>query len=473
VAGRSAAVGSATAGLRAARSVARVARRAWLPVMRLAAVVFASALCAAGGAAAGGAAADDAGVPGLLTLDSHVDIPFDFGDEGAAYDPMRPGPRGQQVHLPTMREGGLDAAFFIVYVGQGPRDDAGYARAASDAFRKFAAIHRMVARHAGTIGLARSAAEVRAIAASGRLVALIGVENGYPLGRDLRLLDVFHAFGARYMGLVHTRSNDLADASVSAIGPAPAGAAAAAPPGIAAAAPPGIAAAAPPGVAAEHGGLSALGRDAVVRLNELGIMVDVSHASDAAARQMLALSRAPVIASHSGVRGVHDHPRNLSDELLRGIAASGGVAQVVAFDSYLRPVPEAKQQALRALLAAFGLASAARVADLPPERRAAYDAQRDAIDARWPPAGVDDLVDHIDHAVRVAGIDHVGIASDFNGGGGIRGWSHAGETHNVTRALLARGYGADEVRRLWGGNLLRVMEACEAYAAGLRGAAPR
>lgn len=417
----------------------------WHSGMRNRNVMLAALVMLAGNALAQAPATVEADLDAPLTLDSHVDIPLDFG--APAYDPMQPGPRGQQVHLPTMRSGGLDAAFFVVYVGQGPRDEAGYARALSDAFRKFSAIHRMVADHADVIALARSAGEVRRIAASGRLVALIGVENGYAIGRDLRLLDQFHDYGARYFGLVHVRNNDLADAAVGVLGLTTDNSS-----------------------VPEHNGLSALGRQVVARLNALGIMVDVSHASEPATMQTLELSRAPVIASHSGVQGVYAHRRNLSDAALDGIASTGGVAQIVAYDSYLRPVPEAKAQAVRALLAEFDVLSPAQLAALPPERRDLYADRIRELDARWPKAGIDDLLAHIDYAVRRIGIDHVGIASDFNGGGGIRGWENAGETHNVTRGLRARGYSDEDVEKLWSGNLLRVLEACEAFAARGTGA---
>lgn len=379
----------------------------------------------------------------VLTLDTHVDIPPDFG--GPSYDPTRPGPREQQVHFPTMRSGGLDAAFLIVFVAQGPRDPAGYAKALADAFVKFAAIHRVAAEHPTEIGLARTAAEVRAIAASGRKVVLIGIENGYPMGRDLRLLDQFYDYGARYFGLVHVGNNDLADASlVNLAGPRPTSG--------------------PAVPLAEHGGLSALGRQVVARLNDLGIMVDVSHASDRATLDMVAASRVPVIASHSGVRGVSAHPRNLTDDALRAIAQAGGVVQIVAFDAYLRVPAQEKLAAIQALWARLEIGSAAALRALPPERLAEYDAAVAAIDARWPRADVGTLVDHIDYAVRLIGIDHVGIASDFNGGGGISGWDDASETGKVTEELVRRGYSEEAIAKLWSGNLLRVMEAVERHA---------
>ena len=427
-----------------ARSLAApAARLRWLPP----ALVLGSVLLGPALAAAPAAAISDAEAHAIhervLTLDTHVDIPPDFGS--GTYDPAVPktGPegRGQQVHFPSMRSGGLDAAFLIVFVAQGARDEAGYAKALADAMQKFAAIHRVVATHPDEVGFARTADEARAVAASGRKVVLIGIENGYAMGKDLRLLDVFHDYGARYFGLVHVGNNDLGDSSMVNLG-----------------------AMRPGAPLEEHGGLSLLGRQVVARLNELGIMVDVSHASDHTTMDIIAASKAPVIASHSGVRGVSDHPRNLTDEALKAIAATNGVVQIVAYDTYLRVPAADKMAAVQALWASLGVKSPQELRALPPEALARYDAGMAEIDARWPKADVRTLVDHIDYAVKLIGIDHVGIASDFNGGGGISGWNDAGETFNVTRELLARGYAEADIAKLWSGNLLRVLADVQAHA---------
>lgn len=372
----------------------------------------------------------------VLTIDTHVDIPADFSTD--AYDMMKPGPRGQQVHLPTMESGGLDAPFIIVFVGQGERNTAGYAKALSDAFVKFAAIHRLTSKlYPEKIELAYSAEDVRRIHAAGKKVAVIGIENGYAIGKDVTLLDQFHEYGARYFGLVHNGHNDLADSAQPdqrRFEPA-----------------------------AEWNGLSPLGREVVQRLNELGIMVDVSHSSDKATLDMVAASKAPVIASHSGVRGVYDHPRNLSDAALEAIQRNGGVVQVIAFDTYLhRQAPE-RAEAMRALLSELGLRGG-DIARMTPEQGRVYDAKLAEINRKWPKATVKALADHIDYTVRKIGVDHVGISSDFNGGGGIDGWENAGETFNVTLELVKRGYSEQDVAKIWGGNLLRVMEKVEQAA---------
>jgi membrane dipeptidase len=327
-----------------------------------------------------------------LPLDTHVDISFEFAS--ASEDPRT---ADIQVNLDKMRAGGLDAAFFIVYVGQTARTEANYAQAAVDAMTKFDAIHRMTdTLYPDLIGLATSADAVLDIVAGGRLAAAIGIENGYVIGRDLDLLDRYFSLGARYMTLVHNGHNDIADSAQpnQELGDGP----------------------------SEHGGISDFGSSVIRRMNELGIMVDISHASKTAALEAMDLSVAPVIASHSSVRALTDHVRNLDDETLRRLAADGGVVQIVAFENYVR----------------IGEMST-----------------------------VKELVDHIDYAVRLIGIEHVGISSDFGGGGGIQGWNDATETPAVTAELVARGYSARDIDRLWSGNLIRVWRETERVAAEL------
>ena len=376
----------------------------------------------------------------LITIDTHVDIPLNYGTE--AYDPMRPGPRTQQVHLPTQAEGGLNTTFLIVFTSQGELTPAGYTKALAEAFTRFSAIHRVTSEmYPEQWSLALTAADVRRIREEGRKVVLIGVENGYPVGDDLNLMDVFYDYGARYFGHTHIGHNQLGDSSMSLDrtldAPAPL-----------------------------HGGLSAQGRAAVQRANELGIMNDVSHAGIQTTLEIAGLSKAPVIASHSGVKGVYDHPRNLTDEELEAIRDTGGVVQLVAFDTYLRAPPAEKLAALQALRDEYAIRDFPDFAKLSREQMADYRQQADEIELKWPKASTTDLVDHIDYAVALIGVDHVGISSDFNGGGGIRGWDHAGETFNVTLELVRRGYSDEDIAKIWGENLLRVMQDVEQHAAG-------
>jgi membrane dipeptidase len=390
-----------------------------------------------------GAEPNDAGAvtsAGTLTLDTHIDIPLDY-----ATDATDPSTADLQVNLTKMAAGGLDAGFFIVFVGQTARTDEGYAQAEADALTKFAAIHRMAEQlYPERIEIAYSAADVERIAAAGKLVAAIGVENGYSLGRELELLDRYYELGARYVGLVHDGDNDLARSArpSAALGDA----------------------------LDSTTGVSALGAEAIARMNRLGLMVDVSHGSKQTALDAMRLSAAPVIASHSGIAAVNTHPRNMDDETLLALKADGGVVQVVAYDSYLKQQPDEKAAAVRALRQSVGLGAGRRLSSLPAEQRTLYEEGLRNIETQWPAATVAQLVDHIDYAVKLLGVDHVGIASDFDGGGGVTGWADAAETANVTAELRARGYSGGDIFKIWSGNLLRVWRETERTAAELAAA---
>ena len=369
------------------------------------------------------------------TIDTHVDIPDDYMRD-ARFDV---GTDTQlRVDLGKMERGGLDAAFFVIYVEQGPLTAEGYATAMATAERKYSAIEMMVERYPDRIRLATSPGDVVANHDAGLLSAMIGIENGYSLGRSLDALDAAHARGARYLGLTHTGHNAICTSSGTRpeFGDEPAG----------------------------DRGLSGFGRSVVLRANALGMMVDVSHASDACVRDVLAVSAAPVIASHSSARALVDHPRNLPDELLRAIAARGGVVQAVAYREFVKS-DAARAEAEAALQARVAESAGAEVYDsvLHGALPMAVEGMR-AIEARFPMASLEEYVDHIAHMVDVAGVDHVGIASDFDGGGQVTGWSDASETANVTAALRARGFDDAEIAKIWGGNLLRVWRAAEAVA---------
>jgi membrane dipeptidase len=386
----------------------------------------------------------------VITLDTHADInPSNFTRE-RNYTQDLP----TQVNLPKMISGGLDAAFFIVYVGQGDLTPAGYDDAYKQAIAKFEAIHHLTKEIAADkIELALTANDVRRIAKSGKKVALIGIENAYPLGTNLDRIKEFYDRGGRYMSLAHNGHSQLSDSNTG-----------------------------------ErdgkwlHNGLSELGRKAVAEMNRLGIMVDVSHPSKQSMMQSVALSKAPVIASHSAARALADHSRNMDDEQLLALKKNGGVIQTVAFNGYVKvppPVSEARTAALAALRQEFGLpaagpgggggggGAAAALAKLPADRRAEYEKRLAMIDFKMPPpprATVRDFVTHIDYLVNLIGIDHVGISSDFDGGGGVDGWNDASETFNVTLELVRRGYSEEQISKLWSGNLLRVMEEVQKAA---------
>jgi len=377
----------------------------------------------------------------VISIDTHIDIPNNF----AAAPDTDPGVRGRfQNDLPKMREGGLDAAFFIVYVGQGDRTPEGYANAIRLTSGKFDGIRRMAYEmYPDQIDLAYSAADVERIHGEGKLVALIGVENAYAIGTDVAQWARYHELGARYVSLTHNGYSDFGDAAVRG-------------------------APRDQDADAQWGGLSPLGEEAVDELNRLGIMVDVSHASKETMMDIVARSRAPVIASHSSIKAVADHPRNLDDEQLRAIAANNGVAQTTALGGFVKVQPQERADAIAELRAAFRIESGADIQALDSEDRANFDAGMADIEERFPPATLADYIDHVDHAVNLVGVDHVGISSDFDGGGGVVGWMDTSETLNVTVELVRRGYSEEEIRKLWGGNLLRVMRDAERVARELQ-----
>ena len=369
----------------------------------------------------------------VMTLDTHVDInPANFTAARSYATALE-----TQVNVPKMEDGGLDAVFLIVYVGQDEDlTSAGFERAHATAMEKFDAIHRLVEELApDRIGLALTPDDARRIYASGKKVAFIGVENGYPLGDDIENVRRFAELGARYVSLAHNGHSQLSDSNTGERD----------------------------GVWL-HGGLSPLGRQVVAELNRWGVMIDISHPSKQSMMQTVELSQAPIIASHSAVRALCDHSRNMDDDQLRALAANGGVIQVVAFSGYVKcgeDSPE-RQQAVAALRERFAITGGGRgaMASLTDEQRAEYQRAMQQINRDFPPpprATVQDFVDHIDYAVNLIGIDHVGISSDFDGGGGVDGWNDATETFNVTLELVKRGYTEPQIEKLWSGNLLRVL----------------
>ena len=372
----------------------------------------------------------------VFTLDSHVDIPFDYMSPDAD-----PGSLGSaQVDLPKMRDGGLDGAFFIVYVPQRERTAGGYARAKQQALTKFAAIQKMVEVYPDDIELALKAADAQRISDSGKLVAFIGVENGYSIGEDLSLIEDFYNRGARYLSLTHNGHTALADSAIVRLDLKNA--------------------------KAEHQGVSPLGEQAIAEMNRLGVMVDVAHASKDTVLDAARMSKAPIISSHHALKHFVDIPRNMTDEELIAIARTGGVVQLVAFDTYVRPVDPERRTAHKELAVLHGIRSREDFYSLTPQQRRAYVIERRRLDKKYVRGSLPDLVDQIDYAVRLVGIDHVGIASDFDGGGGVIGWDDASETLNMTAEMYKRGYSRAEIAKLWGGNLLRVLADVEEVAQG-------
>jgi membrane dipeptidase len=381
----------------------------------------------------------------VLKLDTHNDIdPSNFTAD-CNYT-MR---LATQVNLPKMVEGGMDVTFMIVYVGQGPLTPEGYDHAYRQAIAKFDAIHRFTEKIApDNIGLALSPADVLALHKKNLRIAVIGVENGYPIGTDINKVKEFYDRGGRYMSLAHNGASQLADSNTGET----------------------------QGYLYNNG-LSPLGRQVIAEMNRLGMMVDLSHPSKGANMEAMRLSKAPVIASHSGVRALADVSRNMDDEQLLALKKNGGVIQIVGLASFVKPDSKERADALAKLQGGGrGRGTSPDTARVCPvenaggntrARSAEYDKQLAEIDAKFPPApqaNVKDFVNHIDYAVKLIGIDHVGISSDFDGGGGVEGWNSAAEAFNVTLELVRRGYDEQQIGKLWSGNLLRVWSEVEKVA---------
>ena len=391
----------------------------------------------------------------VITLDTHADI----NTSNFTPDNNYTSNLDTQVNLPKMEQGGLDVAWFIVYTGQSTLDAEGYAAAYANAIDKFDAIHRLAEDIAPEqIEIAYTSDDVRRIVAEGKKVAMIGIENAYPVGLDIANIRDFQERGGRYMSLAHNGHSQFSDSNTGERDNA-----------------------------WLHNGLSEMGREAVAEMNKWGIMIDVSHPSKEAIMQMLALTQAPLIASHSSARALSEHSRNLDDEQLLRIKENGGVVQTVAFSSYLNAEKNARHsEARNNLIAGIAASLGAEVLSFPEinalteTERSIYRSRMDEInalaeprmaaevDAIAPPVDVGDFVDHIDYLVDLIGLEHVGISSDFDGGGGISGWDDASETFNVTLELVRRGYTEDQIGQLWSGNLLRVLDDVQRIAAEIQ-----
>lgn len=386
----------------------------------------------------------------VMTLDTHCDINIKNFTDSLNYTQRLT----SQVNLPKMEEGGLDVPWFIVYTGQGELNEDGYKAAYDNAMSKFNAIHKLCNEIApDRIQLATTSQEARDIWKSGKKVAMIGIENGYPVGTDITNVQKFYDLGGRYMSLAHNGHSQLSDSNT--------------------------------GEEDDiwlHNGLSTLGKEVIKEMNRVGMMIDVSHPSKEAMRQMIELTEVPIIASHSSARALCDHSRNLDDEQLEWMQGNGGVVQTVAFKSYLNTSKNDAYEreatdVLKKIADSMGITWMERkdVMKLPMDERMTYyeayqtmlPLQKKKLAKRTDlPAQVDvsDFIDHVDYLVEKMGIDHVGISSDFDGGGGIKGWSDASETMNVTIELVRRGYTEKEIEQLWSGNLLRVLDEVQEYA---------
>ncbi|MFW5916364.1 MAG: dipeptidase [Bacteroidota bacterium] len=361
----------------------------------------------------------------ILSIDTHTDSPlnlanpdFDIGKRHS-YDSSR-----TQLDLPRMEEGNLDAVFFAVFTAQKELSPAGYQQARERAGELFSAIKEAVNEYPEMSSLATTPEDAYKIEKKEKRAIYIGVENGYPIGKDLSYVDKYYNMGARYITLCHTSNNDICDSATDTDGP-------------------------------EHNGLSDFGERVVQRMNQLGMIVDVSHISDEAFFDVIDQSRAPVMASHSCVRALRDHPRNLSDSMLTALKENNGVIQICLFSDYLiKPEPNpARDSAMKTLREKYD-----NFEDLSEERMAQARKEWNALQKKYPGelASVQDVVDHIDYVVEHIGLEHVGIGTDFDGGARVEGCKDVSEIEKITRELFKRGYTKEEIEKIWGGNFMRV-----------------
>jgi len=363
----------------------------------------------------------------MLTVDTHCDTAFNLlRPDWKISERHEPGERSSgKIDLPRMKEGGLDAEFFAAFVGQGPRTPEGYAAVHERTVRIIDAVRKMTEDNSELIGLGLVPADAYRLKREGKLTAFLGIENGYAIGKDLSLVEEYFKKGVRYITLCHSADNDICDSSTDRREP-------------------------------EDNGLSEFGRAVVAECNRLGIMVDVSHASDKSFFDILEASRAPVIASHSSARTLSDNPRNLSDDMLRALAGNGGVVQICFLSAYVKTPagnPE-RDKALQELQAKYG-----NLRDIQDdELRRKVRAEFQTINEKFPEerATVRDLVDHVDHVRDVIGIDYVGFGTDFDGGGGIDGCDDVSGMIHVTEEMIRRGYSDRDIEKVWGGNFMRV-----------------
>lgn len=369
----------------------------------------------------------------LLTLDSHLDTPASLDLPGWSIDEEHGVHLDYtQVDLPRMKKGGLDGGFWAIYTSQGPLTVEGFRKARDFALLRGVSIREMVAADPASFALALEAKDAAPIAAAGKRVVYMSIENAYPLGEDVSLLQTFYDMGVRVVGFAHFAHNQFADSSTD------------------------------PSKKPRYGGLSPLGKQLLSEMNRLGVVPDASHSSDQVLDDLLALSTTPVLLTHSGCKAVYDHPRNIDDAHLKALAAKGGVIQMNAFGTYLKaskPNPE-RQKAMGALFA-----SMREGAKMSAEKRAELLAKRQEIDRLYPDtdrATFDDFMAHMLHALKVVGPDHVGIGADWDGGGGVVGMEDVLDLPKITEALLKAGYSEADVAKIWSGNVLRVLAAAEA-----------
>jgi len=368
----------------------------------------------------------------ILTVDTHCDTAMSMTrpnwDIGERHETGKPG--SGLIDLPRMKEGGLDALFFGCFVGQGARTPEGYAQAKTRVLLMLDAVDKMSKKYPNLVAKATTPADAYRIKKEGKRVAFIGIENGYAIGKDLSLVGQYAKRGLRYLTLVHSSDNDICASATDRNSPA-------------------------------DEGLSDFGREVVAECNRQGVMVDVSHMSEKAFYNVLKVAKAPIFASHSCCRAICDNPRNLTDDQMRALAKNGGVLQMCFLSGYLKtpkPNPE-RDKAVKELEAKYGPQRSVRnIQDEALRTKATQEFQ--ALRQKYPDerATVKDIVDHIDHIIKVVGVDYAGIGTDFDGGGGVADCADVSQMYRVTMEMLRRGYSDKDIQKIWGGNIMRVLQ---------------
>jgi membrane dipeptidase len=369
----------------------------------------------------------------VLTVDTHTDTPMRLSrgeyDMGTVHDPQD---RGGKIDFPRMKQGGLDAVFFAVYVDQGPRTPEGNEKAKQSALKGIDLVHQTIKKYPQMVESALTTDDAYKIEKKGKRAIYIGIENGYPVGKDISLIKKYYDLGVRYITLCHGSNNDICDSSTDDNGP-------------------------------EHNGLSDFGKQVVQEMNRLGMVIDVSHMSDKSFYDVLEVSKAPVMASHSCARALCDHERNLTDDMLKKLAEKDGVIQVCMVSDFVKKHPDPKRNA--AFKALWEKRRSFRQLPEKEQQNKREEMMKEWLKLRKKYPGehatVADLVNHIDHIVKIAGIDHVGIGSDFDGGGGLKDCFDVSEMGNITLELVKRGYTEEQIRKIWGGNFMRIFKKVE------------
>lgn len=372
----------------------------------------------------------------MLTIDTHTDAPLRLMQKDFDISKLHDAIKDQsKIDFPRMRQGGLDAVFFAAFVAQGPRTPEGNENARQRVLKIIDTVHSVLEKNKDQAALAINSSDAQKLKSEGRLAIYLGIENGYAIGNDLSLIKKYYDMGVRYLTLCHTKNNDLCDSSTDPD-------------------------------TARYNGLSELGKKAVEEMNNIGMMIDVSHISDEAFYDVLKYSKVPVIASHSSARALCNSPRDLSDDMLKALALNGGVVQLCILSDYIKDEPANKKRDSLMTLLRQKYPDYDNMTD---EHRKAFREERAGLDKKYPKvlAKVSDAVDHIDHMVSVCGIDHVGIGTDFDGGGELADCYDVSQMKNITVELLKRGYSHEDIGRIWGGNFFRVFRQVEQYAARL------